>query len=29
MFFRIYRPFLDGVFRFFITFAAREEIDYS
>ena len=29
MFFRIYRPFLDGVFRFFITFAARKEIDDS
>ena len=29
MFFRIYRPFLDGVFRFFITFAARKGIDYS
>ena len=29
MFFRIYRPFLDGVFSFFITFAARKEIDYS
>ena len=29
MFVRIYRPFLDGVFRFFITFAARKEIDYS
>ena len=29
MFFRIYRPFLDGMFRFFITFAARKEIDYS
>lgn len=25
MFFRIYRPFLDGVFRFFITFAAQKK----